>query len=49
MPTICIRRTWCHLKHWYVQFNTINKETLLAAQKDPDKYHNLVVCIAGCP
>ena len=31
-------RTWCELKHWHVQFNIINRETLLAAQKDPEKY-----------
>ena len=40
-------RTWCELKHWHVQFNIINKETLLAAQKEPDKYRNLIVRIAG--
>ncbi|HZD48149.1 MAG TPA: pyruvate formate lyase family protein, partial [Silvibacterium sp.] len=40
-------RAWCDLKHWHVQFNIINKETLLAAQKDPDKYRNLIVRIAG--
>jgi formate C-acetyltransferase len=42
-----IIRTWSELKHWHVQFNIINKETLLAAQKDPDKYRNLIVRIAG--
>jgi formate C-acetyltransferase len=40
-------RTWCDLKLWHVQFNIINKETLLAAQKEPDKYRNLIVRIAG--
>ncbi len=40
-------RTWSELKHWHVQFNIINKATLLAAQKDPDKYRNLIVRIAG--
>ncbi len=33
--------------HWHVQFNIINEETLLAAQKDPEKYRNLGVRIAG--
>ena len=42
-----IIRTWSGLKHWHVQFNIINKETLLAAQKDPEKYRDLVVRIAG--
>jgi formate C-acetyltransferase len=35
------------LKHWHVQFNILNKETLLAAQKDPEKYRSLIVRIAG--
>jgi isethionate sulfite-lyase len=42
-----IIRAWCDMKHWHVQFNIINKETLLAAQKDPQKYRNLIVRIAG--
>ncbi len=40
-------KTWCDLKLWHVQFNVINKETLLAAKKDPDKYRGLIVRIAG--
>ena len=40
-------RSWCDLKLWHVQFNILNRATLLAAQKDPDKYRNLVVRIAG--
>jgi formate C-acetyltransferase len=40
-------RTWCDLKLWHVQFNVLNRETLLAAQQDPEKYRNLVVRIAG--
>ena len=42
-----IIRTWCDLKHWHIQFNILNNETLLAAQKDPEKYRNLIVRIAG--
>lgn len=42
-----IIRTWSELKHWHVQFNIVNKATLLAAQKDPDTYRNLIVRIAG--
>ena len=40
-------RTFCDLKLWHVQFNVINQETLIAAQKDPEKYRNLIVRIAG--
>lgn len=40
-------RTWCDLKLWHCQFNVINRETLLAAQQNPDKYRGLIVRIAG--
>lgn len=40
-------RTFCDLKHWHIQFNILNRDTLLAAQKDPEKYRNLIVRIAG--
>ena len=42
-----IIRAWSEMKHWHVQFNIIHRETLLAAQKDPEKYRNLIVRIAG--
>jgi formate C-acetyltransferase len=35
------------MKLWHLQFNILNRATLLAAQKDPEKYRNLVVRIAG--
>ena len=38
---------WRDLKLWHVQFNVINQETLLAAQKNPDDYRSLLVRIAG--
>jgi len=40
-------RTWCDLKLWHIQFNIVNKETLLAAKKDPAKYRGLIVRVAG--
>ncbi|MCE5262747.1 MAG: glycyl radical protein, partial [Deltaproteobacteria bacterium] len=40
-------RTFCDLKLWHVQFNIINRETLLAAQKEPEKYRSLLVRVAG--
>jgi formate C-acetyltransferase len=40
-------RTFCDLKLWHLQFNIINQKTLLAAQKEPDKYRNLIVRVAG--
>lgn len=32
---------------YHVQFNTVNKETLLDAQKHPEKYPTLMVRVAG--
>jgi formate C-acetyltransferase len=40
-------RTWSQLKHWHIQFNVLNKETLLAAKKNPEKFRSLIVRIAG--
>lgn len=40
-------KTFCDLKLWHIQFNIINHETLLAAQREPEKYRNLIVRIAG--
>lgn len=40
-------RTWSDLKLWHLQFNIVNKETLLAAKKDPSKYRGLIVRVAG--
>jgi pyruvate formate-lyase/glycerol dehydratase family glycyl radical enzyme len=40
-------RTYCDLRIWHIQFNVINRKTLLAAQKDPEKYRDLIVRVAG--
>jgi formate C-acetyltransferase len=40
-------RAWCEMKLWHVQFNIVNRATLIAAQMDPVKYRDLVVRIAG--
>lgn len=40
-------KTWCDLKLWHLQFNIINKDTLEKAKKEPEKYKNLIVRIAG--
>jgi formate C-acetyltransferase len=36
-----------NLKVWHVQFNTADTKTLLAAQKNPEQYRDLVVRVAG--
>ena len=40
-------RTFVDLRLWHVQFNVINRQTLINAQKDPQKYRGLIVRIAG--
>ncbi len=40
-------RTACDLKMWHLQFNIINRETLIAAKKEPEKYRDLLVRVAG--
>lgn len=40
-------RSWVDLKLWHIQFNVINRETLIQAQKDPEKYRDLIVRVAG--
>lgn len=40
-------RTWCDLKLWHIQFNIVNVETLLEAQRNPEKYRNLLIRVAG--
>ena len=41
-------RTWvANLKGQHIQFNIIEAETLRAAQKDPEKYKDLQVRVAG--
>ena len=40
-------RAFCDLKLWHLQFNVINRETLVAAQDEPDRYKGLIIRIAG--
>ena len=40
-------RTWCDLKLWHLQFNIINKQTLINAKNNPEEYKNLLVRVAG--
>ncbi len=40
-------RTACDLKMWHLQFNIINRDTLIAAKQDPEKYRDLLVRVAG--
>ncbi len=40
-------RTFIELKIHHVQFNVVNKQDLVEAQKDPEKYRNLTIRVAG--
>jgi trans-4-hydroxy-L-proline dehydratase len=40
-------RTYFSLGGYHMQFNVVSKATLLAAQKDPQAYRNLIVRVAG--
>jgi formate C-acetyltransferase len=42
-----IRTFFTDLKGWHVQFNIVSRETLLAAKKNPEKYRDLIVRVAG--
>ena len=39
--------TYFSLGGMQVQFNVVSRDTLLRAQKDPEKYRNLLVRVAG--
>ena len=42
-----IRVFFADLKGWHVQYNIVSRETLLAAKKNPEKYRDLVIRVAG--
>lgn len=44
---MAVLKSMCSLGVYHVQFNVIDQETLLKAQKEPDKYKGLLVRVAG--
>jgi formate C-acetyltransferase len=44
---ISLLKSLCTLDVYHVQFNVVDKKTLLAAQKDPQKYRHLLIRVAG--
>lgn len=42
-----LRAFFNDLKGWHVQYNIVDRETLLKAQKEAEKYRDLVVRVAG--
>lgn len=44
---LLIRTFFDDLKGWHVQYNIVSRETLLDAQKNPEKHRDLIVRVAG--
>ena len=44
---MALLKSMCSLGVYHVQFNVIDQEKLIAAQKNPDKYRGLLVRVAG--
>ena len=42
-----LRTFFTDLKGWHVQYNIVSRETLLAAKREPEKYRDLIVRVAG--
>jgi pyruvate formate-lyase/glycerol dehydratase family glycyl radical enzyme len=42
-----LRTFFAELKGWHVQYNIVSRETLLAAKREPEKYRDLIVRVAG--
>jgi pyruvate formate-lyase/glycerol dehydratase family glycyl radical enzyme len=40
-------KTWADLGNSHIQFNVVDRETLLDAQSHPERYQNLIVRVAG--
>jgi formate C-acetyltransferase len=47
MKLVQFIKSWRDLKLWHLQFNIINRQTLLEAQKHPEEYRSLLVRVAG--
>ena len=47
MKLVDLLRSFSDLRGWHLQFNFVNRDTLLAAQKAPDDYKDLMVRVAG--
>ncbi|TDT61287.1 glycyl radical protein [Fonticella tunisiensis] len=44
---IILLKSFIAMKGWHVQFNIISTETLRAAQREPEKYRDIIVRVAG--
>jgi len=44
---VAMLESFCHLGIHHVQFNVVDRETLLAARRFPEQYRNLTIRVAG--
>ena len=44
---MALLKSMCSLGIFHVQFNVIDRETLLAAQERPEEYRGLLIRVAG--
>ena len=44
---VALVQTYFEMKGSHMQFNVVSRETLIDAQKNPEKYQSLVVRVAG--
>ena len=44
---VSLLRAFCRLRIPHVQFNVVDRETLIKAQREPEKYRGLIVRVAG--
>jgi formate C-acetyltransferase len=40
-------KTWADLGHWHIQFNVVDRATLLDAQQHPENHLDMIVRVAG--
>ena len=40
-------RTWSSLKHWHLQLDILDRQTMLDALQNPQMYRDLVVRLGG--
>ena len=44
---MCIRDSFNRLEGYHVQYNVVSRDTLIDAQKHPEKHKDLIVRVAG--
>jgi formate C-acetyltransferase len=40
-------KTWADLGGWHIQFNTVDRDTLIQAQQHPEQHSDLIIRVAG--